>query len=125
MNGVLKPNTYIHKDCNRAKKIRGHNVLRSKCLCHSCLFHGTYFDLLVCISECATFDGINMCNYENHRGMIAKLQSLAKRYPKLAKYNTVGKSVQGRQLGYIKISSNVTRRTRNEPMFKYVGKIKL
>jgi len=53
--------------------------------------------------------------------MIAKLQSLAKRYPKLAKYNTVGKSVQGRQLGYIKISSNVTRRTRNEPMFKYVG----
>ena len=82
-------------------------------------------DLLVYIAECATFDGINMCNYENHRGMIAKLQSLAKRYPKLAKYNTVGKSVQGRQLGYIKISANVTRRTRNEPMFKFVGKIKL
>ena len=76
-------------------------------------------------TECATFDnGINMCEYETHEKMIGKLQSLTKRYPNLAKVGTVGKSVQGRQLAYIKISANVTRRSRLEPMFKYVGKIR-
>jgi len=71
--------------------------------------------------ECAPVDGIDMCNYESHERMVGKLMTLAKRYPKVAKFGTVGKSVQGRRLAYIKISANVTRRSRLEPMFKYVG----
>ena len=65
-----------------------------------------------------------MCKYESHEKMVGKLLMLTKRYPNLAKFGTVGKSVQGRRLAYIKISANVTRRSRLEPMFKYVGKIR-
>jgi len=71
--------------------------------------------------DCATFDGINMCDYESHEDMYRKLDTLAKTYPRLARLGTVGKSVQGRELLYIKISANVNNRTRLEPMFKYVG----
>ena len=77
------------------------------------------------IADCATFDGINMCDYESHEDMYCKLDTLAKTYPRLARLGTVGKSVQGRELLYIKISANVNNRTRLEPMFKYVGKIKM
>ena len=34
---------------------------------------------------------------------------------------SVGQSVQGRSLTYIKLSNNVQRRSLMEPMFKYVG----
>jgi len=72
--------------------------------------------------ECATFDnGINMCQYESHQKMVQKLVSLANRFPNLAMVESVGKSVKGRQLAFIKISANVTRRSNLEPMFKYVG----
>ena len=53
--------------------------------------------------------------------MVQKLVSLAARFPNLAMVDTVGKSVKGRQLAFIKISGNVTRRSYLEPMFKYVG----
>jgi len=72
--------------------------------------------------ECATFDnGINMCNYESHDKMVRKLVKLATRFPNLAQVDTVGDSVEGRPLVYIKISGNVTRRSHLEPMFKYVA----
>ena len=53
--------------------------------------------------------------------MVQKLVSLAARFPNLAMVESVGKSVKGRQLAFIKISANVTRRSNLEPMFKYVG----
>ncbi|TRY63832.1 hypothetical protein TCAL_08292 [Tigriopus californicus] len=66
-------------------------------------------------------DGIEMCSYENHNGMLQKLNNLALQYPRLAQVGSVGKSVQGRDLAYIKISGNVSSRNVMEPMFKFVG----
>eukprot|EP00095_Tigriopus_kingsejongensis_P002182 maker-scaffold2006_size22768-snap-gene-0.7 protein:Tk02182 transcript:maker-scaffold2006_size22768-snap-gene-0.7-mRNA-1 annotation:"carboxypeptidase d" len=72
--------------------------------------------------SCSAVDGgINMCSYESHQDMINKLTALVARYPDMAQIGTVGKSVQGRDLVFIKISSNVTERSFMEPMFKFVG----
>ena len=54
-----------------------------------------------------TFD---MCDYESHEEMVEKLESLATQYPNLAMVGSVGNSVQGRPLAYIKISGNVSHR---------------
>ena len=62
-----------------------------------------------------------MCNYESHEDMIRKLMTLATRYPELAMVDTVGNSVQGRHLAYIKISQNIQKRSHLEPMFRYVA----
>ena len=61
--------------------------------------------------ECETVEnGIDMCHYESHEEMIEKLESLATQYPNLALVSSVGNSVQGRSLAYIKISGNVSHR---------------
>ncbi len=61
--------------------------------------------------ECATFDGgINMCKYESHEEMVNRLSRLSDQFPELARVGSIGRSVQGRPLVYIKISANVTRR---------------
>ena len=63
--------------------------------------------------------GINMCRYEGHEQMVGKLQNLAKTYGHLAKVGSIGRSVSGRDLVYIKISRNATGpRALTEPMFK-------
>eukprot|EP00093_Oithona_nana_P009307 09307.XXX_116400_117948_1 [CDS] Oithona nana genome sequencing. len=62
-----------------------------------------------------------MCDYESHDEMVRKLMSLSTRYPGLAKVDSVGDSVQGQPMAYIKISKNVNRRDHLEPMFKYVA----
>jgi len=66
-------------------------------------------------------DSIRMCEYESHQSLVSKLQNLQKKYPNLAKVGSIGKSVEGRPLIYIKISRNVNKRSLLEPMFKYVG----
>ena len=69
--------------------------------------------------ECATFDGgINMCSFESHEAMLQRLNALTNRYPALAQTGTIGRSKEGRDLAYIKISSNVGRRSILKPMFK-------
>ena len=61
--------------------------------------------------ECETVEnGIDMCDYESHEEMVEKLESLATQYPNLALVSSVGNSVQGRPLAYIKISGNVSHR---------------
>ena len=61
--------------------------------------------------ECETIEkGIDMCDYESHEEMIEKLEILATQYPNLAMVDSVGNSVQGRTLVYIKISGNVSHR---------------
>ena len=61
--------------------------------------------------ECETVEnGIDMCHYESHEEMLEKLESLATQYPNLALVSSVGNSVQGRSLAYIKISGNVSHR---------------
>ncbi len=62
-----------------------------------------------------------MCDYESHDEMVRKLMRLATRYPGLASVDTVGNSVQGRPMVYIKMSQNIQQRSHLEPMFKYVA----
>ena len=62
-----------------------------------------------------------MCRYERHEEMISRLRNLENRYGRqgLAKVGSIGKSVLGRDLVYIKISRNATgTRSKTEPMFK-------
>ena len=66
--------------------------------------------------------GIDMCRYEKHGEMIGRLRSLERQYGRqgLVKIGSIGKSVSGRDLIYIKISRNATGpRQMTEPMFKY------
>ena len=68
---------------------------------------------------CATFDGgINMCNYDSHESMVGRFEALAARNPQIATTGRVGKSKEGRDLVYIKISGDVSKRSIMEPMFK-------
>jgi len=66
-------------------------------------------------------DGINMCKYESHRDMLGRLKTIQRKYPRIAKVGSIGTSVEGRSLAYIKLSNNVNKRGDGEPMFKYVG----
>ena len=65
-----------------------------------------------------------MCRYEKHGEMIGRLRNLERQYGRqgLVKIGSLGKSVAGRDLIYIKISRNATGpRQMTEPMFKYVA----
>jgi len=66
-------------------------------------------------------DGLDLCQYQDHVQLLHGLDALAATYPKLASTGSIGKSVQGRDLRYIKISKKVYRRGVGEPMVKYVG----
>ena len=60
-----------------------------------------------------------MCRYDRHEEMVGRLRQLENRYGQLAKVGSIGKSVSGRDLVYIKISRNATGpRAISEPMFK-------
>ena len=75
------------------------------------VIHGPNFIEVVPPRECETIEnGIDMCEYENHEEMVEKLESLAIKYPNLAMVGSVGNSIQGRPLAYIKISRNVSHR---------------
>ena len=55
---------------------------------------------------CKAFDGgIDMCEYETHEELIERLRQLERKYPGLAQVGSVGKSVKGREMVYIKIRS--------------------
>ena len=67
--------------------------------------------------------GIDMCRYEKHGEMVSRLRNLERQYGRqgLVKIGSIGKSVSGRDLIYVKISRNATGpRKLTEPMFKYV-----
>jgi len=78
--------------------------------------------LLACVN-CTPCDegGINLCEYPDHADLLTGLDSLALKYPRLAATGSIGKSVEGKDLRYIKISKNVNRRGVGEPMVRYVG----
>lgn len=48
-------------------------------------------------------------------------KSLERSYPNLTKVHSIGKSVQGRDIIVIEISTNVNERSPLKPMFKYVA----
>jgi len=66
-------------------------------------------------------DGINMCGYETHKQMIGRLRRIEQRNPSIAQLGTIGTSVRGKPLVYLKLSGNVNSRSLLEPMMKYVG----
>jgi len=49
------------------------------------------------------------------------LESLEQEFPDIAKVGSIGESVEGKPLVYIKLSANVEERSLLEPMVKYVG----
>ena len=62
-----------------------------------------------------------MCSYQSHEEMIKRLERLQTQYPNLVRVESLGKSVRGKDLVYAKLSENVARRSRGEPMFKFVA----
>ena len=58
-------------------------------------------------ATCSALDGVDMCSYQSHRGLLARLRNLERRFPGLAQVETLGQSVEGRELAYVKLSTNV------------------
>ena len=56
---------------------------------------------------CARVDrfDINMCKYDSHEEMVGRLRALEVEHPGLAKTGIIGKTVEGRDLFYIKVSN--------------------
>ena len=56
---------------------------------------------------CARVDrfDINMCEYDTHEEMVGRLRALEVDHPGLAKTGIIGKTVEGRDLFYIKVSN--------------------
>lgn len=73
------------------------------------------------LSRSCVVDGIAMCQYESHRDMINRFQTLEQKHPDIAKVGSIGKSAGGKPLVYIKLSSQAGKRSLLEPMFKYIG----
>ena len=58
--------------------------------------------------------------YHTFEELTTELQQLAQQYPEICFLESIGKSVQGRDLWIMKISDNV-RIEENEPEFKYIS----
>ena len=59
--------------------------------------------------SCSSLEGgINMCGYQSHQQMVARLQSLQQRYPGIASVGSVGRSAAGKHLAYIRITGNAS-----------------
>ena len=72
--------------------------------------------------ECSNVEnGIDMCNYITNEELKRQIQNLYDKYSSqnLIKIGTIGKSVRGEDLTYLKITSNVnSTRPLLKPMFK-------
>merc|ERR1712008_221098 len=75
--------------------------------------------------ECSIVEnGIDMCNYITNEELKSQIQNLYDKYSSqnLIEIGTIGKSVRGEDLTYLKITSNVnSTRPLLKPMFKYVA----
>lgn len=60
-------------------------------------------------------------SYTHYEDLRRLLDSLARRYPHLARVFSIGKSVKGRDLLVLEISENVGQRSPGEPMVKYIA----
>ena len=75
-------------------------------------------------SACARIiDGIPMCDgYPTHETMLEKLKRLQAAHPDLVAVDSIGQSVQDRNLTYVKIGRGVSKeRPLGVPMVKLVG----
>lgn len=71
------------------------------------------------INENETF--LNPLKYTNYSDLTVLFSKLQSAYPELAKVNSIGKSVEGRELLVIQITENVTQEHPGRPAFKYVA----
>ena len=62
----------------------------------------------------------DLANYPSYEEITSSLKKLVKKYPKIAKLFSIGKSVEGRELWVVKISDNVDT-DEVEPEFKYIS----
>ncbi|KYN37346.1 Carboxypeptidase D [Trachymyrmex septentrionalis] len=60
-------------------------------------------------------------SYTHYEDLRQLFDSLADRYPNLARVLSIGKSVEGRDLLVLEISENVGQRSPGEPMVKYIA----
>ena len=65
-------------------------------------------------------NNLDFDNYPSYTTIAQKLQELAAKFPKIARLESVGKSVQGRELWAMKISDNVVI-DEVEPEFKFIS----
>ena len=52
--------------------------------------------------------GIDMCRYDSHEELVGRLRALEAEHPGLAKTGIIGKTVEGRDLFYIKVRKQET-----------------
>lgn len=64
---------------------------------------------------------LSPAKYHNTAAIRTLFKKLQRDYPKLAKFYSVGKSVEKRDLWVIEINGKVANRTKLTPMFKWVG----
>ena len=59
--------------------------------------------------DCSSFGParLDVCSYQPHRELLARLRLLERRHPNLVRTASLGRSVEGRDIAYVKISSNV------------------
>ncbi|KAM9318296.1 carboxypeptidase D [Pholidichthys leucotaenia] len=59
--------------------------------------------------------------YYNYGELTERLQSLAQKYPHIANLSSIGRSVEGRELWVMRITTDPGTDTPGKPKFKYVG----
>lgn len=59
--------------------------------------------------------------YYNYVELTSRLQSLAQKHPHIANLSSIGRSVEGRELWVMRISTDPNRDSPGKPKFKYVG----
>ena len=68
------------------------------------------------------WSGVQINQYHSHEEILSVFEALERDFPFIAKKGTIGKSVEGRELVFLRITANVTApRPLGKPMFKYVG----
>uniref|UniRef100_A0A0N8E8A2 Carboxypeptidase D n=1 Tax=Daphnia magna TaxID=35525 RepID=A0A0N8E8A2_9CRUS len=73
-------------------------------------------------SNLTQWNGVEINKYRSHEDLISVFETLERDFPFIAKRGTIGKSVQGRDLVFLRITANASApRPIGRPMFKYVG----
>lgn len=74
------------------------------------------------LSSLSPLNNETITKYHSYEEMKSIFESLEKKFPSVAKVGFIGKSIQGRDLVFLRIAANVTApRPIGVPMFKYVG----
>ena len=74
------------------------------------------------LTNLTQWDDVQLTKYHTHEELKSVFEDLEKQFPFIAKAGVIGKSIQGRDLIYLRVTSNATAvRPVGRPMFKYVG----